>query len=144
MNILIIGAAGFIGSHLGERLVGENHQVIAIDNFDPYYPKSFKEENLQKLAKLPSFHFYEADIRDKNQLRKVFKKQPEIDVLIHLAARPGVRSSVKNPKIYQEINVEGTRNLLTFCRTIKLRKIIFAVKTGVTISLLYKREILFL
>jgi len=103
--VFVTGCAGFIGSHLCERLLDEGHQVIGIDNFDDYYEKRFKERNLKPLLNRRSFKFIEADIRDGETMGKIIEKRA---IIIHLAARPGVRPSIKLPELYFDINVRGT------------------------------------
>src|SRR5262249_15552353 len=90
MLIFVTGAAGFIGSHLSERLCARGDDVIGYDNFDPFYPRAEKEKNLAKLRSEPRFTFVEGDIRDADKLEQVFgDKHPE--VVVHLAALAGVR-----------------------------------------------------
>lgn len=128
MKIVVTGCAGFIGSHLCERLIKENHKVIGIDNFDNFYQRSIKEENLNKLRTSSLFSFYEADIRNKEELDEI---NDNFDVVIHLAAKAGVRPSIENPKGYVDTNIHGTLNILQFMLDKKINKIVFASSSSV-------------
>ncbi|MFQ5801279.1 MAG: NAD-dependent epimerase/dehydratase family protein [Candidatus Methylomirabilales bacterium] len=114
-KILVTGGAGFIGSHLAERLLTHGHQVVCLDSFDDYYSPAIKRENLQKVVQHPKFTLVEGDVRDAETLDRVFH-QHLLDMVIHLAARPGVRASIHVPLLYEEINVRGTLQLLEACR----------------------------
>lgn len=128
MKILLTGAAGFIGSHLSERLLSLGHEVIGIDNFDPFYDRSIKEENLSISREHKSFEFYEIDFASQpNELNTL----PDFDVLIHLAAKAGVRPSIENPKAYIEANYTGTLNLLEFLKERGVKKMVFASSSSV-------------
>lgn len=105
---LVTGCAGFIGSHLTESLLERGYEVVGIDNFDPYYSPEVKRKRIKKIGENDNFQFYEGDIR--NDLSDIFSK--DIDTVYHLAAVAGVRSSIKNPTRYIDINVKGTANLL--------------------------------
>ena len=96
MKILVTGGAGFIGSHLVERLLELDHQVVVIDNFDSFYDPKIKEENLTKAMEYDSFKLFRADIIDKMTLETVFSKN-SFEIIIHLAAKAGVRSSIADP-----------------------------------------------
>ena len=96
MHVLVTGAAGFIGGHLCRRLLKDGHTVSAIDNFDPYYDRSIKEEGIADLRPRQDFHFYEQDINNTGFLRSVLTGQ-SIDAIVHLAAKAGVRASIENP-----------------------------------------------
>jgi UDP-glucuronate 4-epimerase len=128
MKIIVTGCAGFIGSHLCERLIKENHKVIGIDNFDNFYNRSIKEENLAKLKTSNLFQFYEADIRYKEQLQSI---NDSFDAVIHLAAKAGVRPSIDNPAGYVDTNIQGTLNLLHFMLEKNINKIVFASSSSV-------------
>ncbi|KKS83249.1 MAG: CapI [Candidatus Gottesmanbacteria bacterium GW2011_GWA1_43_11] len=128
--ILVTGAAGFIGSTLVDRLLGKNHQVIGIDNFNDYYDPKIKEANIQLAIKNKDFKLYRADILNFNKIRQIFtKEKPEI--VVHLAARAGVRPSIENPKLYGEVNILGTVNLLKLSADFKVRKFIFGSSSSV-------------
>ncbi|MEM2385331.1 MAG: SDR family NAD(P)-dependent oxidoreductase [Candidatus Bathyarchaeia archaeon] len=104
-TIIVTGCAGFIGSHLCERLLEEGYQVVGIDNFDDYYDRNFKEKNLKTLINKRNFTFIKGDIRDKEIINRALEKRA---IVIHLAARPGVRASIKSPNLYFDVNVKGT------------------------------------
>ncbi|MBD80085.1 MAG: epimerase [Crocinitomicaceae bacterium] len=128
MRILLTGAAGFIGSHLSERLLRLGHEVIGIDNFDPFYDRSIKEENLSISKKSNSFRFFELDFAtDVLELTNL----PEFDILIHLGAKAGVRPSIADPKAYIEANYTGTLNLLELLKTRGIKKMVFASSSSV-------------
>ncbi len=130
MNILVTGAAGFIGSHVCNHFTEQGHLVIGIDNFDPFYPRKFKELNIAALNSNKSFHFYEADIRDNKALDNIFSKE-KIDLVIHLAAKAGVRPSIESVGEYYDVNVNGTVVLLETMRTQQVKKMIFASSSSV-------------
>jgi len=131
MKILVTGAAGFIGSHLSTRLIGEGLEVVGIDNFDPFYDRKYKEDNIQDLLKADNFRFVEADIRDASRMTKLFKEM-EFDAVVHLAAKAGVRPSIQDPRGYAKTNINGTVNLLEACLLQKtMPKFIFASSSSV-------------
>ncbi len=130
MNILITGIAGFIGSHLGEKLISGGHTVLGIDNFDPFYPKNIKIENLKQLNTSDQFSFFEEDIRDGLTIKNIFENN-KIDVVIHLAAKAGVRPSIEDAGEYCEVNINGTLNLLECMRQNGVSKLIFASSSSV-------------
>jgi len=122
---LVTGCAGFIGSHLVEKLLTDNWNVIGLDNFHPYYDKQLKLENLQNFKNHENFKFIEGSILDLDLLKKV----SNIDTIFHLAAIAGVRNSFKNPDEYFKINVEGTENILKTFENIN--ELIFASSSSV-------------
>ncbi len=128
MAILVTGGAGFIGSHLCERLLAGG-KVVCVDNFDPFYPEKLKRRNLEPLLGNDDFVFLEADVRD-GGISKLLKSH-EFDAVIHLAARPGVRPSLKDPFAYEEINVKGTLNMLEFAVASGVKKFIFISSSSV-------------
>jgi UDP-glucuronate 4-epimerase len=130
MVILITGGAGFIGSHLCERLLGEGHRVVCLDNFDDFYDPHIKRRNIQEATKNAGFELVEGDIRDNHLLARVFQGQT-FDVVVHLAARAGVRPSIDFPKLYEEVNVRGTVSLLDACRAFGTKSIVFASSSSV-------------
>lgn len=129
MKALITGAAGFIGSHLCERLLGEGWQVLGIDNFDDFYDPKIKRGNIAVCLKNKNFHLVEADIRDRSAMDQTIDK--EIDIIVHLAARAGVRPSIAQPLLYTDVNVNGTTVLLEAAKRHKVYKFIFASSSSV-------------
>lgn len=128
MNILVTGCAGFIGSHLCERLIEKNHTIIGIDNFDIFYDRSIKEKNLEVLLQQNKFHFFENDIRNSAALNEI---EANIDLVIHLAAKAGVRPSIQYPNEYIDINIQGTLNILNFMVSRNIKKILFGSSSSV-------------
>jgi UDP-glucuronate 4-epimerase len=131
MKILIIGVAGFIGSHLADRLLAEGHTVVGIDNFDPFYPRSEKEENLRRARQNERFAFLEADIRSNEDLKGLIADLGECDTIAHLAAKAGVRPSLEDPAGYHETNVVGTANVLELARELGVKQFVFASSSSV-------------
>lgn len=130
MNILITGAAGFIGSHVCEFFILLGHNVIGIDNFDDYYDSKFKKFNLTDLNKNKLFQFFNADIRNEKELSEIFSSG-KIDLVIHLAAKAGVRPSIDNITAYYDVNVNGTVCLLEAMRLNNTSKMLFASSSSV-------------
>ncbi|MEO7523985.1 MAG: GDP-mannose 4,6-dehydratase, partial [Ferruginibacter sp.] len=118
-EILVTGGAGFIGSHLVEKLLAGNYAVTAIDNFDPFYDKSVKIKNMGSFREHPSFTFIEMDILNEAELNE--KLEGNYEAIIHLAAKAGVRPSIMNPIAYQDVNVKGTQNMLEFAKNKNIR-----------------------
>jgi UDP-glucuronate 4-epimerase len=130
MMILVTGAAGFIGSNTCEHLINSGNSIIGIDNFDNFYPRNIKEKNLSKLRQNNRFQFHEADIRNKGQLDAIFSSN-NIDAVIHLAAKAGVRPSIENIEDYYDVNVNGTICLLETMKIHNVKKMIFASSSSV-------------
>jgi nucleoside-diphosphate-sugar epimerase len=130
VNILVTGVAGFIGSHVAEKLLSVGYHVIGLDNFDPFYPRYIKENNLKSLSKSLNFSFDEGDICDKDFLSNLFGKY-KIDIVIHLAAKAGVRPSVMNPSEFCEVNVLGTLNLLETMNQCGVKQLLFSSSSSV-------------
>ena len=130
MNILVTGGAGFIGSNLCEKLICAGEKIICIDNFNDYYNPKIKEENLRNLEGSANFILYRIDILDREKLKEVFAKH-RFDMVIHLAARAGVRPSISNASLYEAVNVQGTINILECCRKYGIEKLIFASSSSV-------------
>jgi UDP-glucose 4-epimerase len=128
--VLVTGCAGFIGSNLVDRLLAENFDVIGMDNFDDYYPRAIKERNLTSARRSPRFRFIQDDVRNWTTLEKVIKTN-SIAYVCHLAARPGVRMSIKSPLIYHDTNVTGTLSVLLACLNSNIRKLIYASSSSV-------------
>lgn len=129
-SILVTGGAGFIGSHLVEALLKEGREVVALDNFDDFYLPEVKRRNLEPLRGRPGFTLVEGDIRDEVLVEKVFTTHP-ISVVVHLAARAGVRPSIQQPVLYCDVNVTGTAVLLEACRKHGIAKFIFGSSSSV-------------
>ena len=130
MNILVTGGAGFIGSHLVERLLAEGHRVVCLDNFDDFYDPALKRRNLAQAIKQPGFRLVEGDLRDEGGLKKIFAGE-KLDLVAHLAAKAGVRPSVENPALYVDVNLRGTVYLLEACKSHAVRRFIFASSSSV-------------
>lgn len=130
MTILVTGGAGFIGSHLCEALLKKKHRVICYDNFDDFYDPAVKEQNIAWCLGHSNFFLVRNDILDTDTLRRTFESD-NIEVVIHLAARAGVRPSIQNPKLYQKVNVEGTINILEVLREFSVKKLILASSSSV-------------
>jgi UDP-glucuronate 4-epimerase len=130
MKILITGGAGFIGSNLIERLLELEHEVVCIDNFDDFYPKSIKIKNLESFNSNTNYSFIELNILDKKDLDTLFANN-NFDVVIHLAAKSGVRPSLLNPEIYFQTNVLGTLNILETMKKFNVKKMIYASSSSV-------------
>ena len=127
-RVLITGAAGFIGCNLIRSLLQNGrYYVIGLDNFDAFYSRTEKEKNIASFFGDPNFLFYEGDIRNNSDLDVL----GDIDVIVHLAAKAGVRPSIKDPILYQEVNVGGTQNLLEFARRRKITQFVFASSSSV-------------
>lgn len=127
--ILITGAAGFIGSHICEKMLLKGHEIIGIDNLNDYYNPKLKYDNLA-LLNSDDFHFFKYDIRDFSLLRSLFEKYT-FNSVIHLAAQGCVRHSLENPFLYQDVNIRGTLNLLELIREFKCRNLAFALSSSV-------------
>jgi len=126
-KVLITGSAGFIGSSLAENLVSSGFKVIGLDNFSPFYPRDIKERNISSLIENPNFEFIEGDIKNAEHLESI----PEFDLLVHLAAKAGVRPSIENPQAYIDTNITGTHNLLKLCVSRSVKKIVFASSSSI-------------
>jgi UDP-glucuronate 4-epimerase len=124
-NILVTGAAGFIGAHTTRKLLERGDNVIAVDNINDYYDIRLKQHRLDELKKFPNFTFYKTDIENMTLLSEVFSKH-KIDAIINLAARAGVRYSIKNPHVYLSTNAHGTLNLLELMRKFDITKMVLA------------------
>ena len=130
MVILVTGGGGFIGSHLCGRLIREGHRVVCLDNFDDFYNPEIKRRNIQEAIGEEQFELIEGDIRDIELIERIFREH-SLDIVAHLAARAGVRPSIDYPKLYEEVNVQGTINLLEACREFGIKNFIFASSSSV-------------
>jgi UDP-glucuronate 4-epimerase len=131
MHFLVTGGAGFIGSHVCERLLGEGHAVCAFDDLNPFYDPAIKQRTLADLRALGSkFEFVQGDLLDTVALEELFHRS-KFDQVIHLAARAGVRPSLEAPALYQRVNVEGTVNLLEAARRYGVKKVTLASSSSV-------------
>ncbi len=133
MKILVTGAAGFIGSHLCERLLARGDTVIGVDNFDPLYDHKIKERNLEPFLHDENFHFFQQDIREPAELEDFWQHNCDgINAIVHLAARAGVRPSIADPLGYERANVLGTLNMLERAACCKKKpRFIFASSSSV-------------
>ncbi len=130
MNCLVTGGAGFIGSHLCEHLLAQGHTAVVIDSFNDYYDPRIKRRNVEPLLRRPGFTLIEADILDLARLQQVFG-QFAFDAVIHLAARAGVRPSIAQPLLYEQVNMIGTLHLLELARVQQVPKFIFGSSSSV-------------
>lgn len=128
-KILVTGCAGFIGSHTCEKLLADGHEVIGIDNFSKFYDRTIKERNLSGFINHPAFSFHEVDIRNKDALFAALT-QP-VDLVVHLAAKAGVRPSIADPKAYIEVNVNGTHHILQWMVETDCKKFFFASSSSI-------------
>lgn len=110
-TVLLTGGAGFIGSHVAEALLQRGLQVVCLDDFNDFYDPAFKRENVAALQTNPNFHLVEGDIRDRELVFATYRRFG-VSATVHLAARAGVRPSIANPRLYEEVNGVGTVNLL--------------------------------
>lgn len=132
MRILLTGAAGFIGSHVSERLLARGDQVVGLDNFDAFYPRPVKLRNLAPSSRNASFVFHEGDITAPADLDAAFARAgAPVDLVVHLAALAGVRPSIANPIRYGHVNVMGTMQILDACRRHGVARLAFASSSSV-------------
>lgn len=130
MKILLTGGAGFIGSHLGCRLLGEGHELEIIDDLNDCYAPALKTKNLEEVGRHGKFVFHHADICDTPKTAEIVQTF-RADVLVHLAARAGVRPSLEQPLLYEQVNMLGTIGLLEACRTAGVGKVVFASSSSI-------------
>jgi UDP-glucuronate 4-epimerase len=129
MKVLVTGVAGFIGSHLCERLLDDGSQVVGVDNFDDFYDPKIKRRNIEQCLQNKNFQLIEADIRDSAAMEKTISDG--IEIIVHMAARPGVRPSIAKPKLYADVNINGTVVLLEAAKKHKIGKFIFGSSSSV-------------
>jgi UDP-glucuronate 4-epimerase len=132
-TVVLTGAAGFIGSHLGERLLATGARVIGFDNFDDFYDPGIKRQNAKQVAARGGsrFHMVEGDLRNERDVESLFQEVSGPFTLVHLAAMAGVRPSLENPMLYQEVNVTGTYRLLEAARRREIRHYVFGSSSSV-------------
>src|SRR6266487_3764799 len=128
MRILVTGGAGFIGSHLVEKLLADGHDVAILDDFNDFYDPRIKRANISSVAKNLAVH--DIDLRDGDKVADLFRKE-KFDVIAHLAARAGVRPSIQHPQLYYDTNVSGTLHLLEAARMTGVERFIFASSSSV-------------
>lgn len=127
---LITGGAGFIGSHLADKLLKEGNKVIVVDNFCDFYNPKIKEDNVKHNLNNANYTLKRIDIRNREELAKTFD-EVNVDVVIHLAAMAGVRPSIDNPIYYQEVNCVGTQNILEEMKAHNVKKLVMASSSSV-------------
>lgn len=130
MKILVTGCAGFIGFHLCQRLLSDGMEVGGIDNLNPYYSVTLKQDRLNRLNAQGAFSYYPVDIQDRQGLNDVFR-QHNPNRLVHLAAQAGVRYSIENPQSYIDSNIVGFANILECCRQGQVEYLIYASSSSV-------------
>src|SRR5229473_3507241 len=129
-SILLTGGAGFIGSHVAEALLRRGDGLTVVDNLHDFYSPVWKKQNLQDIQRAGPFDFHDVDICDRQRIRDVVSRsRPE--VIVHLAARAGVRPSIEEPSAYVEVNINGTLNLLELCREFQVRQFVFGSSSSV-------------
>ncbi len=129
MRILVTGAAGFIGSHLCERLLANGFTVVGVDNFDDFYDPQIKRRNISDCLKHDAFRLIVADIRDNAAMHEAIGQG--VEVIVHLAAKAGVRPSIEEPLVYADVNINGTMVLLELAKTHGIDKFVFASSSSV-------------
>ncbi len=127
---MLTGGAGFIGSHVAEALLRRGVHLWILDNLDEFYSPAWKKANLEDVRRVGSYEFSQVDICDMVSLRETLERARP-DVVIHLAARAGVRPSIEQPRPYEQVNVAGTLNLLEMCRKLAVSKFLFGSSSSV-------------
>lgn len=135
MSVLVTGGAGFIGSHICERLLGQGYQVICLDNFDSYYAPNLKRDNIEPFLASKKFKLIEGDIREQKLVNEVIGQ--DIEYIFHYAAQPGVRASIENPLKPHEVNATGMLNILQACLNSNVKKLINTSSSSVYGKTLY-------
>ena len=130
MTIFVTGGAGFIGSHLCEHLLANGHRVVCLDNFDDFYDPHIKEQNIISALQHPAYRLVRGDIRDAAVLDDIFSRE-QVDCVVHLAAKAGVRPSILEPVLYMDVNVSGTANLLEAMRRHGVRRFLFGSSSSI-------------
>jgi UDP-glucuronate 4-epimerase len=129
-TILVTGGAGFIGSHLSARLLARGEDIVCLDDFNDYYDPAFKRQNIEPFSASPRWHLIEGDIRDASLVDETYRAFG-VTTTVHLAARAGVRPSIRHPRLYEEVNGVGTLNLLEAARRSGARTFIFGSSSSV-------------
>ena len=129
-RILLTGGAGFIGSHVAEALLRAGANLTIVDNLDRFYSPAWKKSNLEEIRRAGNYEFANADIRIVSRMREVMSRARP-DATIHLAARAGVRPSIKHPLLYEQVNIGGTVNLLELSRQFGVRRFVFGSSSSV-------------
>ncbi|MFO7595762.1 MAG: NAD-dependent epimerase [Desulfocurvibacter africanus] len=130
MTVLVTGAAGFIGSHVCEKLLAKGHEVVGLDNLTPYYSVQLKKDRLARLLPLKGFTFLPLDIKEREATARLFAEQ-RFDYAINLAAQPGVRYSIEHPESYVDSNLVGFGNILEGCRHSGVKHLVYASSSSV-------------
>jgi UDP-glucuronate 4-epimerase len=130
MKVLVTGAAGFIGSHLAEKLAQRGDEVVGLDNFNDYYNPAKKRANEKRLNEFENFKMIEADIRDRARMIALCEDE-QFDAVAHLAAMAGVRPAVESPDFYVEVDYNGTQNLMDAARFTNVENFVFASTSSV-------------
>jgi UDP-glucuronate 4-epimerase len=130
MNILVTGAAGFIGFHATMRLLQQGHRIVGVDNLNSYYSVALKERRLEMLRASPSFEFNRLDLAERDVLVPLLR-DGSIDVVLHLGAQAGVRNSILDPYAYIDSNIMGTLNVLEACRAVPVKQLVYASSSSV-------------
>lgn len=130
MNVLVTGAAGFIGMHLSQRLLARGDQVVGVDNLNDYYDPQLKRDRLARLTSKPGFRFEQMDIADREGMKALFERE-SFDVVVNLAAQAGVRYSLVNPHAYIDANIVGFTNVLEGCRHHGVKHLVYASSSSV-------------
>ncbi|MCG8688437.1 MAG: NAD-dependent epimerase [Desulfobacterales bacterium] len=130
MNVLITGAAGFIGSALAQRLLGDGHSVCGLDNLNDYYDVNLKKDRLERLTSHSNFESIQIDLADRPAMTDLFE-QHAFDCVVNLAAQAGVRYSIENPASYVDSNMVGFGNILESCRHTKVKHLVYASSSSV-------------
>jgi len=132
MPVLLTGAAGFIGYHVGEALLGRGERVVGVDNINDYYDPNLKQARLERLRGHSGFSFHKIDLLDRKAVFELVDGEPGIDRVVHLAAQPGVRYSLENPYAYVDANVMGELVVLEACRRLRdFKHLVYASSSSV-------------
>ncbi len=132
MVVLVTGAAGFIGYHVCEALLGRSERVVGVDNLNDYYDPALKQARLERLQRRDGFSFHRIDIADRDALFALVDEERRIDRIVHLAAQAGVRHSLENPYVYIDANVMGELVVLEACRRLPdFKHLVYASSSSV-------------